>query len=59
MIYYTPSIITKAGFFPDTKQGTHYVLIATILIFSLNSIGIFIACFLVDKVGRRGLLLIF
>lgn len=57
MIYYSPTIIKKIGFFSNLKNSASLILFVTILLYLLNSIGMFIAYLLVDKVGRRGLLL--
>ena len=59
MIYYSPTIITKAGFFSKFANGKSLILLATIFLYLINSIGMFIAFFIVDKAGRRGLLLWF
>ena len=59
MIYYSPTILVKAGFFKNFSNGISLIFIATIFLYMINSIGMLIAFFIVDKAGRRGLLLLF
>ncbi len=53
IIYYTPTILQMAGF-----KSASSAILATILVGSVNLVATIISLFLLDRVGRRPLLLI-
>jgi SP family galactose:H+ symporter-like MFS transporter len=53
IIYYTPTILQMAGF-----KSASSAILATVLVGSVNLVATIISLFLLDRVGRRPLLLI-
>lgn len=53
IIYYTPTILQMAGF-----QNARSAILATVLVGGVNLVMTIVALFLLDRVGRRALLLV-
>lgn len=52
-MYYSPQVLTKAGFDHDKNDA----ILASIPIAFVNCIGTLISAKLIDKIGRRGLMI--